>query len=49
MEIEHQQHLQELKEVYQKRLRVLEIQMANRGQDTLPHILIEIAERLSKN
>jgi PA-IL-like protein len=42
MDNEQRQHLQELQGIYQKRLRVLERQAANKGHDTPPHIQVEI-------
>lgn len=44
MDSEQRQHLQELREIYQKRLRVLERQAASRGQDTPAYIQIEIED-----
>ncbi len=44
MDSEQRQHLQALRDIYSKRLRVLELQAANKGQDTPPHIQLEIEE-----
>src|SRR6266498_5360912 len=42
MDSEHREHLKDLRQIHQKRLRVLEQAAATRGLDAQPHIKTEI-------
>lgn len=48
MDSEQRQHLEKLRGVYRDRLHVLELQAANKGHDTPPHIPLEIQDIKSK-